>query len=197
MDIETKQVETTGNVAVTTDTTVDYKAEYEKSQQAYDKLKLDNAGLDRKIGELSTAQKELLADNEAIKTSKLSDEEKRQLEFDKLKMDFQNERTERTKANNKATALELMNDNGIDKRFINLIPLDNTDAMMEKLNELSLIATDMRQAGAQTVINKLGGNVPTGGIVPTSGRLTTEQYKSLSASDRNKAFNEGRVPISK
>lgn len=43
---------------------IDYKAEYENTQKLVEKLKADNAGLDRKIGELSNAQKELLKKTE-------------------------------------------------------------------------------------------------------------------------------------
>jgi predicted RNase H-like nuclease (RuvC/YqgF family) len=43
---------------------IDYKTEYETNKALVEKLKADNAGLDRKIGELSNAQKELLKKTE-------------------------------------------------------------------------------------------------------------------------------------
>jgi predicted RNase H-like nuclease (RuvC/YqgF family) len=49
---------------------IDYKTEYENSQASIEKLKADNAGLDRKIGELSTAQTELLKKTETAAETK-------------------------------------------------------------------------------------------------------------------------------
>ena len=63
---------------VVTDTT-DYKALYEAEQATIEKLKLDNAGLDRKIGDLSKAEKErLIATETAQETAKREAEESKQ-----------------------------------------------------------------------------------------------------------------------
>jgi len=73
--VDTKAEET--NVPETKE--IDYKALYEESTQTIDKYKKDIAGLDRKVGELTTAQKELLKQTEtAEETAKREAEERQQ-----------------------------------------------------------------------------------------------------------------------
>ena len=75
---DTTIVDTTADETIVADTT-DYKALYEAEQATIEKLKLDNAGLDRKIGELSKAEKErLIASETAQETAKREAEEARQ-----------------------------------------------------------------------------------------------------------------------
>jgi len=63
---------------VETDTT-DYKALYEAEHESIEKLKLDNAGLDRKINDLTTAEKQrLIASETAQETAKREAEENKQ-----------------------------------------------------------------------------------------------------------------------
>jgi len=63
---------------VETDTT-DYKALYQSEQATIEKLKKDNAGLDRKIGELSELEKKrLIASETAQETAKREAEEAKQ-----------------------------------------------------------------------------------------------------------------------
>ncbi len=71
--VDTKAEET--NVPDTTD----YKALFEAEQAAKEKLKLDIAGLDRKVGDLTKAEKErLIASETAQETAKREAEEKEQ-----------------------------------------------------------------------------------------------------------------------
>lgn len=154
--------------------------------------KKQRSSLDAKVSEYQQQLKEKELTLETIKTNKLSETEKMQMEMEKIKLDFQNERNSRTKAENRSKALEIMSENGIDKRYIDFIPLDDGEAMIERLNGLSLIAKDTMQEGARSVVNKLGGNVPAGGNIP-AGKITRQQYKALSPSERDKAFKEGRI----
>lgn len=71
-------VDTTAEETNVPDTT-DYKALFEAEQAAKEKLKLDIAGLDRKVGDLTKAEKErLIASETAQETAKREAEEKEQ-----------------------------------------------------------------------------------------------------------------------
>lgn len=168
----------------------------EQFNKLMDQLEIKNkqvSSLDSKVSEYQKMLKEKEESLKTIETSKLTQAEQMQLELDKMKMEFQNERSSRTKADNKAKALEIMQDKGIDKRYIDFIPLDDTEAMIERLNGLADITKDVMQAGAKQVVSKLGGdNVPTGGDIP-QGKITVEQWKSLSDSEKDKAFREKRI----
>jgi len=84
---ETKQDIESGEVAETTDTTIitedtrDYKAELEAKEQAYEKLKLDNAGLDRKISEKDKAEKERLIATETADQKKKREAEEKEIAY--------------------------------------------------------------------------------------------------------------------
>lgn len=151
------------------------------------------SSLDSKVSDYQKQLKEKEEAIEKVKTEGLTESERLKLEFDKLQMDFRNEQSSRTKADNKAKALEIMQENGIDKRYIDFVPLDDSEAMIERLNNLSVIAQDAVLQGAKSVVNKLGGSVPTGGNRPSGGIVTKEQIKTMSKAEINKAFVEGRI----
>lgn len=160
-----------------------------------DQLKLERgktSSLDSKVAELMQLTKDKEKAIEDIKTSKMSETERVTMELEKMKLDFQNERQSRTIADNKARALELMSENGIDKRYIDFIPLDNVDNMTAKLNSLSELAKETMQLGAKQVVKKIGGSIPTGGIA-TNGMISKEQLSSMSKAQINEAFDKGLI----
>ena len=161
-----------------------------------EQLKLERgktSSLDSKVAELMQLTKDKEKAIEDIKTSKMSESEKLSMELEKMKLDFQTERQSRTRADNKSKALELMQERGIDKRYLDFIPLDNADDMAAKLESLSILATETMKQGAQNVVNQLGGNVPTGGQQPVGGNVTYDQYKTMSVTEQNKVLSENRL----
>lgn len=181
----------TANEAENTQVTME---QFTQLQSQLELERKQRSSLDSKVSEYQKMLKEKEEALETVKNSNLSESEKLKLDFEKLQMEMQSEKAERRRATNKAKALELMSEKGIDKRYLDFIPLDDSEAMIEKLNGLSLIASDVMAQGAQSVVNKLGGgNIPAGGAVPSSGTITIEQYKSLSEADRAKAFKQGRI----
>ena len=123
----------------------------------------------------------------------MSETERVTMELEKMKLDFQTERQSRTRADNKSKALELMQERGIDKRYLDFIPLDNIEDMTAKLESLTILASETMKQGAQNVVNQLGGNVPTGGQQPTGGSVTYDQYKTMSVPEQNKVLAENRL----
>ena len=83
---------------------IDYKAEYENTQKLVEKLKADNAGLDRKIGELSTAQKELLKQTETAEQTAAREKEEAE---EKLRLKEDDLTTREAKAIERETKLDV------------------------------------------------------------------------------------------
>ena len=90
---------------------IDYKTEYENSQASIEKLKADNAGLDRKIGELSKAQMELLKKTETAEETAQREREEANKQAEQERNDFLNKQAEFSKKENdfnvKVKALEM------------------------------------------------------------------------------------------
>lgn len=150
------------------------------------------SSLDSKVSEYQKMLKEREEALEQTKQAGLSESEKLELQLKQLQMEVQTEKQERTRATNKAKALELMNENGIDRRLIDLIPLDDLDSMTEKIKILSEVSQDTIQKGAQQVVNKIGATTPTGGT-PTGGFVTLDQYRQMSTAEQDRVLTENRL----
>jgi len=198
MAYETEQGLESGNVAETvTETTQPTIEELQGRIAEYGKLeetrKTEIASLNRKVSEEQLAKTELLKANEVMKTSSLSENEQRELRIAKLENDIISERNSRTQADNKSIALKLMNDKGIDNELLDLLPFDNKEVMLEQLEKLTGITNRMIEKGAQSVVNKIGGSVPTGGAVPNKGSVKYEEFRTLSLPEQDKVLSENRL----
>jgi len=167
----------------------------ELTEQLTKQLELTKNELSSRDSKIGEYQKELTGyktNMEELKTANLSETEKLNLKLKELELNVQSERSERTRATNKADAIKLMSDKGIDPALISLIPLDDIDSMNKAIETLGESAQKQMQQGAQQVVNKLGSNVPTGGV-PSGGMVTWEQYKQMSLPEQNKVLTESRL----
>lgn len=120
---------------------IDYKTEYEKSQEAIEKLKSDNAGLDRKIGELSKAQMELLKKTETAEETAAREREEATKQAEQERNDFLNKQAEFSKKENafnvKVKALELgFTAEEIESlKFTSIEHVESTKAYVDKIKE--------------------------------------------------------------
>jgi predicted RNase H-like nuclease (RuvC/YqgF family) len=172
--------------------TIDPREQLETLTKQLELTKRELSSRDSKISEYSKKLSTYEQSMEELKTANLSETEKLNLKLKELELNVQAEKSERTRATNKAEAIKMMNDLKIDTDLIGLIPLDNVEAMKTAIDTLSQSAQKHMQAGAQEVVNRLGSDVPTGGNTP-QGKITREQYNQLSPGERAKAYNEGRI----
>lgn len=83
---------------------IDYKAEYEKLSQLTEKQKSEIQGLDKKVGELSEAQKELLKQTETAEQTAAREKEEAQ---EKLRLKEDDLTTREAKAIERETKLDI------------------------------------------------------------------------------------------
>jgi predicted RNase H-like nuclease (RuvC/YqgF family) len=120
---------------------IDYKTEYEQSQASIEKLKADNAGLDRKIGELSKAQMELLKKTETAEETTAREREEQSKQAEQERNDFLNKQAEFSKKENdfnvKVKALELgFTAEEIESlKFTSIEHVESTKAYVDKIKE--------------------------------------------------------------
>lgn len=169
------------------------REQFEQLTKQYELTKKELSSRDSKIGEYQKEMNTYKQSMEELKNSNLTETEKLNLKLKELELNVQTERSERTRATNKAEAVKLMNDLKIDTDLIDLVPLDDIDRMKATIEKLHSSTQKLMQAGAQTVVNKLGGNVPTGGQQPVGGIVNYEQYKTMTVSEQNKVLSENRL----
>ena len=169
------------------------REQFDQLTKQLELTKKELSSRDSKIGEYHKKLNTYEQSMEELKTANLSETEKLNLKLKELELNVQAERSERTRATNKAEAIKMMNDLNLDTGVISLIPLDDMDQMKAAIELLSGSAQKLKEQGAQSVVNQIGSNnIPTGGAIP-QGMISAEQYKQLSPSERAKAYNEGRI----
>ena len=175
-----------------TEGSINYRELSEQLTKQLESTKNELSSRDSKIGEYQKTLTEYKTNFEEQKNANLSETEKLNLKLKELELNVQAERSERTRATNKAEAIKLMNDLKIDTDLIGLVPLDDMDNMKKSIEILSNSAKKQMQQGAQTVVSKLGSDVPTG-AQPTGGMVTMSQYKQMSMAEQNRVLTENRL----
>ena len=175
-----------------TEGSINYRELSEQLTKQLESTKNELSSRDSKIGEYQKTLTEYKTNFEEQKNANLSETEKLNLKLKELELNVQAERSERTRATNKAEAIKLMNDLKIDTDLIDLVPLDDMDNMKKSIEILSNSAKKQMQQGAQTVVSKLGSDVPTG-AQPTGGMVTMSQYKQMSMAEQNRVLTENRL----
>lgn len=172
---------------------INYRELSEQLTKQLESTKKELSSRDSKIGEYQKNITDYQTNLEEIKNANLSEAEKMNLKLKELELTVQSERSERTRATNKAEAIKLMNEQGIDTGLIGLVPLDDLDRMKQSIEILSNSAQKQMQQGAQSVVNQIGSNnVPTGGV-PTGGIVTFDEYKTMTTAEQDKVLSEKRL----
>lgn len=137
---------------------IDYEVEFKKSQQMVEKLKSDNAGLDRRIGKLDTSYRDLLKKTETEAETKAREEaEKRETEEKRLDELTQREAKaiERENALNvKLKAVEL----GVELKALETLGIKTVEGVEAYKNHIDVLVQSTKEQNAKEIETALSGS---------------------------------------
>lgn len=157
--------------------TIDYKALYEESTASIDKYKKDIAGLDRKVGDLSKAQLELLKKTETDEETAKREAEEAKQAFEDEKNGLVNERSTLLKEKNDFQIQLKASELRLDLEAVKAFNFSTVEQVELYAKQLDLIRESAKSETTQNIEKGLSG-------------VGQQNYKNNSKDDSNmpKAF---------
>ena len=147
--------------------------------------KLLQAESDRRVSSaMKKAEKQKQAAiEEAARLTKMSEEEKRNYEFEQREKKLADAEKSLRVQENKVSAMKIMADKGIPASLVDFIVAEDADDTMANIR---LFEKEIQKAVSEEVKKRLAGSAPKAGT--TAAEITKETFKKMTLAQRNDLY---------